>query len=142
MSEVFNGNVGLVDKAFDYSYLYADVGGVRLGEDICLGSSGRGGKKTVIGAPWGQICARYESEWNDTVEMKALYAKKTFLDAGLYYDGYESGKRFSFELPCGYGLETLETEVDFELSYDILRFCNISGGLDKVCLFYLLFDCR
>ncbi|KAJ3091227.1 Histone-Lysine N-Methyltransferase ash1l, partial [Quaeritorhiza haematococci] len=109
-------------------------------------ASGSGTANNVSGQrrQWGKLWREAEAEWAPPEEMKALYLQKTYLNAGLYSNAYKqstvprarqiyaAGADFKFPLPINHGLALVETQTDFELPYDILRFVELHGGVDNV----------
>ncbi|KAJ3085952.1 hypothetical protein HDU96_005145 [Phlyctochytrium bullatum] len=74
--------------------------------------------------------------WGEEMpELRDVYAKKAYLKCGLYADelkGKETAKKeggkFKMEMPMFYGEMMMETETDFELPFDVVKFVELRCG--------------
>ncbi|KAJ1552996.1 DNA-binding transcription repressor, partial [Cladochytrium tenue] len=99
----------------------------------------------------GDVAQRAEEEWSVPAKLRELYARKTYLFAGLYSDTFkkEAGsprigaksqlRAFTFSMPIFHGNSMLDTIEDFELPYDLvlgeeLRSIDGSSRLDVLAV--------
>ncbi|KAJ1561258.1 DNA-binding transcription repressor [Cladochytrium tenue] len=111
----------------------------------CLGrESHQPVKKRRISHPRaGDVAQRAEEEWTVPARLRELYARKTYLFAGLYSDTFKKDagsprigaksqlRPFNFSMPIFHGNSLLDTIEDFELPYDLVlgeELRSIDGG--------------
>ncbi|KAJ8330458.1 hypothetical protein O5D80_001444 [Batrachochytrium dendrobatidis] len=88
---------------------------------------------------WGKVSSLTQTLWNSIPEMAKLYNSKQYLVSGLYssFRFKKTGqlkstakKNFAFPLPFQSGNAILNTDVDFELPYDLQHFVKICNGVE------------
>ncbi|KAJ3099148.1 Histone-Lysine N-Methyltransferase ash1l [Phlyctochytrium planicorne] len=91
--------------------------------------------------PIGARAAEAEESWVSHPEMKDLYAKKSYLKAGLYSVEFRTGEavvvegqrpKFKMEMPMYYGNTLLNTEEEFELPYDFVKLMELRNFIPLV----------